>query len=70
MEREQLIYEEAAALWRQVFGEAPPARAQGKELLDIITHSVPPATYERLRTPHLRPANVTWPSPAPGERSD
>jgi hypothetical protein len=66
MEREELIYEEAAALWREVFGEAPPARAHGGELLDIITHAAPPASYERLSTPYLRAANITWPTSGPG----
>ncbi|MET0272176.1 MAG: hypothetical protein ABW360_04225 [Phenylobacterium sp.] len=65
--RDDRIYEEAAALWRQVFGEAPP-RADGAAMLDIIMRSLPEQTYDRLRTPHMRPSNIAWPT-APMDRS-
>jgi hypothetical protein len=59
--RDQRIYDEAAALWRQVFGEPPPIRADGAMMLDIIMRSLPEQTYDRLRTPQLRPANIAFP---------
>jgi hypothetical protein len=60
--RDDRIYEEAAALWRQVFGEAPPVRADGATMLDIIMRSLPEQNYDRLRTPHMRPSNIAWPT--------
>jgi hypothetical protein len=63
--RDQRIYDEAAALWRQVFGEPPPIRADGATMLDIIMRSLPEQTYDRLRTSQLRPANVAFPVSAP-----
>jgi hypothetical protein len=65
MERDQLVYEEAAALWRALFDEPPPPRADGAMILDMITRNVTPARYERLRSPHLRPATITWPVSPP-----
>ena len=64
--REQRIYEEAAALWREVFGEPPPVRADGQTLLAIITRSLGDTGYERLRSPHLRPSTIA----GPGQPSD
>ncbi len=60
--REEQVYREAAALWRQVFGEPPPIRADGTTMLDIIMHSLPEETYDRLRTPHIRPNAVVLPN--------
>lgn len=59
--REQRIYEEAAALWREVFGEPPPLRADGQTLLAIITRSLGDTEYERLRSPFLRPSTIAGP---------
>jgi hypothetical protein len=61
MSREQRIYEEAAALWREVFDEPPPARTNGSALLEIITRRLGDITYERLRSPHLRPSTIAGP---------
>lgn len=66
MGRNDRIYEEAAALWRQLRGEAPPAEADGSTLLDMIVQAAPAADYGRLSTPHLRPTNITFPKPAEG----
>jgi hypothetical protein len=60
--RDERIYQEAAALWRQVFGEQPPVRVDGPMMLDIIMRSLPEQTYDRLRTPHMRPSNIAWPT--------
>jgi len=59
--REQRIYEEAAALWREVFNEPPPPRAGGAEMLEIITRSLGDLSYRRLRSPHLRPSTIVGP---------
>ena len=59
--REQRIYEEASALWREVFGEAPPLRVDGPTMLEIITRCSGELAYERLRSPFLRPGTITGP---------
>jgi hypothetical protein len=59
--RDEQIYREAAALWQAVFQEPPPARAGGTRLLEMIARNAPIATYETLRSPHLRPATITGP---------
>ncbi|WP_372780968.1 hypothetical protein [Phenylobacterium sp.] len=61
MSREQRIYEEAAALWREIFHEPPPARADGTTMLEIITRSLGDPSYERLRSPFLRPSTIVGP---------
>jgi hypothetical protein len=65
-DRDQRIYEEAAALWQEVFGEPPPVRADGSMMLAIITRSLGDSTYERLRSPFLRPSTIA----GPGQPSD
>lgn len=59
--REQRIYEEAAALWRELFDEPPPAQADGMAMLDIITNSLGETPYQRLRSPFLRPSTIVGP---------
>jgi hypothetical protein len=66
--REQRIYEEASALWREVFGEPPPLRAEGADLLEIVTRCLPEISYERLRSPHLRPSTIVGPGQPETER--
>lgn len=61
MGREDRIYEEAAALWRQLYGEPPPREAGGTDILGMIVGGLPDADYNRLQTPHLRPSNITFP---------
>lgn len=58
--REARIYEEAAALWRELYGEQPPVR-DGSMLLDMITQRLPDSEYYRLRSPYLRPSTITGP---------
>lgn len=62
-DREETIQDEASALWREVFGEPPPIRADGATLLDVIMKSLPERRYERLASPHLRPSQVHGPAP-------
>lgn len=59
--REQKITEEAAALWRELYGEPPPIRADGSAMLDAIMKSLPEKSYDRLRSPHLRPTAISGP---------
>ena len=61
--REDHIYQEAAALWRALFHEAPPERASGSTLLEMIARGAPIASYERLNSPYLRPSNISEPKP-------
>lgn len=61
MGRNDQVYQEAAALWRQLYGEPPPAAVDGQGMLDLIMKSLPEARYDRLRTPHLRPTNISMP---------
>jgi hypothetical protein len=58
--RDSRIFEEAAALWRELYGEAPPV-VDGAVLLDIITKQLPAKVYYRLRSPYLRPSTITGP---------
>jgi len=60
-DREQKIQDEAAALWRELYGEPPPIRADGGTLLDVIMRSLPERGYERLASPHLRPSQIDGP---------
>jgi len=59
--RDERIFEEAAALWREVFGEPPPLRADGRAMLDTIMHSLPEVRYEHMASPHLRPSQISRP---------
>lgn len=61
MGREDRIYEEAVALWRQLYGDAPPHQAAGSEILGMIVGGLADADYNRIQTPHLRPTNITFP---------
>ena len=54
MRRDDKIYQEAAALWRELFRDPPPTKADGPKLLDLIMQRLPNTRYERLRT--LRPS--------------
>ncbi len=58
--RDQRIYEEAAALWRELFDEPPPT-ADGSLMLDIIMRRVCDPAYVRLRSPYLRPSTIVGP---------
>jgi len=59
--RETRIYEEAAALWRELHGGAEPTAAEGAEILATITKSLPTAGYHRICSPYLRPSTITEP---------
>ena len=58
--RDERIFEEAAALWRELFREPAPAGLGGRELLELIAHNLPdPNYYDRIRSPYLRPSTIT-----------
>ena len=59
--REQRIYQEAVALWRELHGGAEPTADDGEEILDLITEMLPDLGYDRLCSPHLRPSTITGP---------
>ena len=60
MGRNERIYQEAAELWRQLYGEPPP-QGDGSTMLGWIVGKLADPDYDRLATPHLRPTNVTFP---------
>lgn len=64
MGREDRIYREVVALWRELYGEPPPIKADGSTMLDAIMSSLPETDYERLCVPHLRPSEVVMPKGA------
>lgn len=59
--REDRIEAEAAALWRELYDEAPPGRGDGGEMLDLMLRRLPALGYDRLNSPLLRRAGVSWP---------
>ena len=59
--RDEKVAEEAAALWLEVFGAPPPAKADGAALLAAITKRLPDLRYDRMRSPYLRPSLITGP---------
>jgi len=61
MGREHRIRKEAAALWRELFGDPPPDGADGGDMLDLILKRMPDSGYDRLKSPHLRPTNIAMP---------
>lgn len=64
MGRDDKIYQEALALWRELFREPPPAQVDGRALLALITRRLPEGGYERLKSPHLRPTHISMPKRA------
>ena len=62
MGRDDMIYEEAAALWRQLYAERPLPEADGSTILSLIMQGLPDASYGRLINPHLRPTNIVFPN--------
>ena len=59
--RNDRIYQEAAALWLELFGEPLPRDADGETMLDMITTRLPDLGYDRMNTPHLRPTQICFP---------
>lgn len=61
MGRDDRIYQEAAALWRELYDEPPPQDAVGTDILGMIVRGLSDPDYERLANPHLRASNITFP---------
>jgi hypothetical protein len=59
--RDERIYEEAAALWRELFEGPPPGPADGGAILEVLMRRLPEKRYERMASPHLRPSQVSHP---------
>lgn len=59
--RNDKIYEEAAALWQQLYGEPPPASADGSAILSQILSGLPDADYDRIADPNLRRSQIVFP---------
>ena len=59
--RDERIYEEAAALWRELHGGAEPTARDGEMILNLITLTLPDVGYDRLCSPYLRPSTITGP---------
>jgi len=58
------IEAEATALWRELYGESPPADADAGEMLKIMLQRLPAISYERLNSPHMHRSGVSWPKRA------
>jgi hypothetical protein len=58
--REERIYEEAAALWRELF-DGPPPGADGGAIIDAIMRLLPDMRYDRIASHHLRPSQISGP---------
>ncbi|HWA60221.1 MAG TPA: hypothetical protein VG939_02550 [Caulobacteraceae bacterium] len=62
--RDEQLYEEAAALWRELHGASPPATVDASSLLAILVQSTPIAEYERLHSRHLGERDIVRPARA------
>lgn len=63
--RDERIFDEAAALWRELFDEQPPGWADGGAMLDAIMQSLPEMRYERMASPYLRASQISRPPNRP-----
>ena len=54
------LYGEAAELWMEVYGEAPPVEADPSLMLEILLRELPEVSYRRLHTA-TRAQNLVWP---------
>ena len=59
--RDERITEEAAVLWRAVFGQPPPPKADGAAMLGMITGGLPEIAYDRITSPYLRASQIAGP---------
>lgn len=59
--RDQRIYQEAAELWRELYGEPPPKGADGRAVLDAIVRRADLKDYDRLQSRFLRHGQIAWP---------
>ena len=59
--RDDRIYQEACALWRELYDDAPPTGADGATILDMITGKLPQSRYDRITSPYMRPTTISYP---------
>jgi hypothetical protein len=59
--RDERIYEEATALWWELFDGPPPGVADGGAILDAIMRRLPETRYERMASPYLRASQISPP---------
>lgn len=67
-QRTDLIRDEAAGLWREVFGEEPALEADGTRMLAIILAHLELRPYTRL-APARRARDLVFPRPEPWAES-
>ncbi|MDB5446950.1 MAG: hypothetical protein JWQ97_2267, partial [Phenylobacterium sp.] len=48
------------ALWAEL-SDQPPPRADGAEMLKLMLSRLPDVSYERINSPFLRRAQMSWP---------
>lgn len=61
MEHNERLHREAESLWAALSSEPPPHGLRGARLLDAALHLKDAGAYDRLHSPHLRPAQITRP---------
>ncbi|MBI1682270.1 hypothetical protein [Caulobacter hibisci] len=62
--REDMIKQEAQALWRELHGEPIPD-VSGEELLARLCRDLDVADYDRVQSPFLRPSMIMRPEEWP-----
>ncbi|PXA88552.1 hypothetical protein DMC25_10890 [Caulobacter sp. D4A] len=65
--REDMIKQEAQALWRELRGEPVPDLS-GEELLARLCRDLDVADYDRVQSPFLRPSMIMRPEEWPERR--
>lgn len=56
------IGDEAAALWREVFGDAPAPPGDASEVLARLLENLPEIGYRRFTKAALVDSNIVWPA--------
>jgi hypothetical protein len=65
--REELIRNEALALWRQLRDEPAPD-VDGRQLLELLFRQLEPGGYDRVHSPFLRSTMILRPEEWPEAR--
>ncbi|MBO9708692.1 MAG: hypothetical protein J7521_10795 [Caulobacter sp.] len=67
--REELIRNEALALWRQLRAEPAPD-VDGHQLLELLFRGLAPGDYDRVHSPFLRSTMIMRPEEWPEARPE